>query len=494
VAFISSSNCSAALAGWALPKSKVFAVTAVLCLGFAAFLHSTRKQTLNLKDATTLTLEKIDYGTKRPFHLDPWRQRFQWVIDHLPAWLSRILPHVGTSTGAWNGGDLPAPGGDALYLWLTRRDTRSGQYLDTGLHWAEIVDEHGCPFIAAQAGGISHNQGPSTRYDVAWFAFQAFPRRQKQFRLRLYDAPQNLVGEFVVRNPARASPALWKPQPLPITRRDGALVFILQSLSMRPDTNGAGSGRLQPPPLIAPAFEVSEQGKPTKEWEVVQTDLFDSLGNQPSVWPFKTPFLCPFEPAWKLRVKFCGKEISGVASNSCWTVRHLKLPSPGSFATLSMTQQVQGLTLRLIGLARAGHTSYSNDVPVRAQPLNGLEKEDYSETSMAAGSGGRIDTKEEIQMPVPHAALLVSGLTEDHRISVHVSDEQGRIFFAKIWEWDLPSGGFKQSNGFYLPFKRDSHYFLGFDIPSEVTELGLTVCVHRAPTVEFVVQPPRPSP
>jgi len=165
---------------------------------------------------------------------------------------------------------------------------------------------------------------------------------------------------------------------------------------MRPDTNGAGSGRLQPPPLIAPAFEVSEQGKPTKEWEVVQTDLFDSLGNQPSVWPFKTPFLCPFEPAWKLRVKFCGKEISGVASNSCWTVRHLKL--------------------------------------------------------------------------------------------------QGRIFFAKIWEWDLPSGGFKQSNGFYLPFKRDSHYFLGFDIPSEVTELGLTVCVHRAPTVEFVVQPPRPSP
>ena len=309
-------------------------------------------------------------------------------------------------------------------------------------------------------------------------------------RLRLYDAPQNLVGEFVVRNPARASPALWKPQPLPITRRDGALVFILQSLSMRPDTNGAGSGRLQPPPLIAPAFEVSEQGKPTKEWEVVQTDLFDSLGNQPSVWPFKTPFLCPFEPAWKLRVKFCGKENSGVSSNACWTVHHLKMPSPGSYAALSMTQQVQGLTLRLIGLAGAGHTSYSNDVPVRARPLKSLEREDYSETSMAAGSGGRMDTKHDILMPIPHVALLVSGLTEDQRISVQASDEHGRNFFAKIWEWDFPSGGFKESHGLYLAFKRDSHYFLGLDLPAEATELDLTVCVHRVRTVEFVVKPP----
>jgi hypothetical protein len=281
---------------------------------------------------------------------------------------------------------------------------------------------------------------------------------------------------------------------LPITRRDGALVFTLQGLSLRADPIAAGSDRLHPPPLIAPAFEVSEQGKPTKKWEVVQMNLSDSLGNQPSVWPFKTPFLCPFEPAWKLKVKFCGEEIGGVASNACWTVQHLKLPSPGSFAALSMTQQVQGLTLRLIGLAGAGHTSYSNDVPVRAYPLNSLEKEEYSETSMAAGSGGRIDTKQDIKMPVPHVALLVSGLTENHRISVQASDEQGRNFFAKIWEWDLPSGGFKESSGFYLPFKRDAHYFLGLDLPAEVTELGLTVCVHRARTVEFLAKPPAPGP
>ena len=197
---------------------------------------------------------------------------------------------------------------------------------------------------------------------------------------------------------------------------------------------------------------------------------------------------------WKLRVKFCGKEISGVASNACWTVQHLKLPSPGTFAALSVTQHVQGLTLRLIGLAGAGHTSYSNEVPVRAYPLSGLEKEDYSETSMAAGSSGRMVTQQDIQMPVPHVALLVSGLAEGQRISVQASDEQGRKFFAKIWDWDFPSGGFKERIGHYLPFKPDSHYFLGLDLPSDVTELELTLCVHRARTVEFVVQPPGRAP
>ena len=479
-----------------ITKGRTLLAIAIASGGALAFLalHSSGKPTVRLPDGTVLSVQRISYGQRQPFTLKPWQSQLQKVMDQLPTWLSRRLPAVPNSPGMWEGGGLPLPGGDALYVWLTRRDSRSGHYVGTGLYWAEILDEHGCPFHCAQAGGITYNPRAATaaEYEVGWFAFQAFPRWQKRFRLRFYNYQHKFVGEFVVANPLLRGPANWETEPLPITKRDGDLTFTLQRFSLHANTNGpgSGSGRLQSPPLIAPMFEVRDPGRLTTEWEPVQMDLFDSLGNQPSVWPFKTPFLCPFESAWKLRVKFCGKENSGVSSNACWTVHHLKLPSPGSYAALSMTQQVQGLTLRLIGLAGAGHTSYSNDVPVRARPLNGLEREDYSETSMAAGSGGRMDTKHDILMPIPHVALLVSGLTEDQRISVQASDEHGRNFFAKIWEWDFPSGGFKESHGLYLAFKRDSYYFLGLDLPAEATELDLTVCVHRVRTVEFVVKPP----
>jgi len=177
-------------------KGRALLAVAILLAGalilFAVRSH--RKPTLKLSDGTILVLEKIDYGKRPPYQLDAWRNRLLWVIDHLPAWLSRNLPGLLWS-GTWSGGELPAPGEDALYISLTRRDARSGKEVDTDLYWAEILDEHGCHFISARAGGMTHHQNsPVRRYEVAWFAFQAFPRRQKQFRLRVYEPRKRFVG------------------------------------------------------------------------------------------------------------------------------------------------------------------------------------------------------------------------------------------------------------------------------------------------------------
>ncbi len=106
-----------------LSKGRVVSITAIGIGGLIAFLaFQTRKPTLSLNDGTILTLEQLDYGKRRPFRLNAWRERVQGVIDHLPGWLSRHLPDLHASTGSRQAGQLPVPGEDALYFWLTRRD------------------------------------------------------------------------------------------------------------------------------------------------------------------------------------------------------------------------------------------------------------------------------------------------------------------------------------------------------------------------------------
>ena len=150
-------------------KGKFFAVVALLLGGASAWFLFFRpeKPSLTLDDGTILTLEKVNYGPKQTFVLDPWKYRLQKVIDHLPAWLSRKLPRVYGWPASWGGGQLPLPNDDALYVWLTRRDPHSGHHVDTDVHWAEIVDEHGCPFIAAHVGGMTYHRGQGVKgYEV----------------------------------------------------------------------------------------------------------------------------------------------------------------------------------------------------------------------------------------------------------------------------------------------------------------------------------------
>ena len=483
-----------------LTKGRTLLAGAIVFGGALVFLavHSLWKPTLRLADGTVLRLEKVDYGKQPPYQLDAWRYWLLSVIEHLPAWLSRNFPNL-LWRGTWSGGELPAPGEDALYISLTRRDASSGKEVDTGLYWAEILDEHGCHFISARAGGMTHHQNsPGPRYEVAWFAFQAFPRRQRQFRLRLYEPRKTFVGEFIVPNPAPARAADWKVEPLPITRRVGDMSFTLESISLQASTNASGTNldHIEPAPLIAPQFTIRENGRPAKDWEAAETELFDSTGNQPSRWPFKGPFLCPFEPAWKLRVQFCGSETTHAGSNDCWNTSSLVLPAPGSFSAVTATQRSQNVTIRLIGLAGPGHTTYSNGVPAAARASRPLEKQDYSETSSGSGSGGVMSWVSEIQTPIPHVALAVSGLGETQRISVRATDDQGRKSYATTWEWDFQADGFRENQNRYLRLRDSASqlHILGLHVPADARKLTLTFCVHGVRTVEFVVQPPRPEP
>jgi hypothetical protein len=127
---------------------------------------------------------------------------------------------------------------------------------------------------------------------------------------------------------------------------------------------------------------------------------------------------------------------------------------------------------------------------ITAIGIGGLIAKDYSETSMGTGSGGAWVTVNTVQTPTPHVALSVSGLSDDERISVHAIDDKGRKFYAKAWEWDFPSNGYRKSEGPYLRRPYTTLSFLGLDVPADTRKVTLTFCVHELRTVEFVVQPP----
>src|SRR6185295_3198980 len=150
----------------------------------------------------------------------------------------------------WSGGSpyQPRTNEPALNLWFTRIDPATGNYLYVGLWTAELFDKDGCVFGQVVAGGedkglLAPLSAPSSgggvrmvsslpggggfssssfgggfgssggsggfttfssgpRSSVTWFTFEVFPRREKEFKLRVYDRSGGQVAEFMVPNPA----------------------------------------------------------------------------------------------------------------------------------------------------------------------------------------------------------------------------------------------------------------------------------------------------
>src|SRR6185503_11414874 len=132
-----------------------------------------------------------------------------------------------------------------------------------------------------QMGG--EDQGQVTNgYSVAWATFEAFPRHEQTFKLRLYDEKSQFMAEFDIDNPIKTTPTRenWAPEPLPIRKRSSDVAFLLKSAGLK--TNATASDkqwRYRNQVEITPAYEVLEAGKASTNWQVVDAELWDSSGN-----------------------------------------------------------------------------------------------------------------------------------------------------------------------------------------------------------------------
>ena len=143
------------------------------------------------------------------------------------AWVQRFAkPNSGNRSSWWNNTTIHT-NDDALYIYVSRRKGALGDYQDVGTVSAQMVDDDGCAFIEAQAGGedngmlpprtLGLGSGPGNGSSLNWYRFEAFPRRQRKFKLRLLDGQGKLMSEFTIRNPAPPPPKTnWIIEELPI--------------------------------------------------------------------------------------------------------------------------------------------------------------------------------------------------------------------------------------------------------------------------------------
>lgn len=175
--------------------------------------------------------------------------------------------------------------------------------------------------------------------------FDAFPRRQGKFILRVQENSNNgqeiSDQKFFIRNPAGGSFPAWTPDSLPATKDDDDVSVTLTKLvagaalpNMRnnDDPDDAMNKGVQA------TFHVERNGKPATNWEPVSVQTSDATSNRVSGWVMNNQWngnddtvayqygLWPDEPAWKIRLEF--SQQSNFADDELWSVPNLPL-EPG---------------------------------------------------------------------------------------------------------------------------------------------------------------------
>lgn len=166
--------------------------------------------------------------------------------------------------------------------------------------------------------------------------FEVWPRRVDQFECLLFEAAASggfrEAGRLRVWNPAVSTVPEWQPEPLPATRTEDGMVFVLQEF-----TAGIGRGRneffggngsytVRFLPQMAETeagaiirYEVRSTDPGVKTWSVSNAWLSDATGNRlnPTLWynwggwlQSLGPVLWPDEAAWKLTLELRGRRNS----------------------------------------------------------------------------------------------------------------------------------------------------------------------------------------
>jgi hypothetical protein len=454
-------------------------LVALLAAGLWALTRELPAPSRRLPDGSILALKAVDYGKSHPLvEQRVWQKLLQPVLP-ISLRSQEIIP-MGT----------PA---DRLVLWFLRDRAPA-------LPWdprrcAEVIDAHGC---CLSQGYVS--TGPARRGRYSQVAIlPAFPRRDDQFRVRLYEPGSVGPGvEFMIPNPRPGPYPHWQPETLPAQRRRGAVGVRLTSLETgvpplshrHPGDQAANApsgieGRRPESAALRwtrASFRVFMNGRPTDRWQLTSLAVSDATGNMarypemescsfslkparsgPSgytaVWPvsrewrrgttsrlgevwMQFPGLCPRESAWKLGATFSyvGPE-SMQHADLHWTVPGVPVPGRGNMAGTVAVSRWPGLTLRIIGVSGRG----------------GWEAEALPD-------------------PSTRARVFVSATPgDDLTLALTATDERGRSF-------GLCPGG---SSDQYLFHK----WWFDLSPPSDVKRLTLRFSIWRGRTVEFLAQP-----
>jgi hypothetical protein len=478
-------------------------VAAIFVAGLAAVvLLQTNAREHRLADGSILRLEKITYGKRERIYLGGWLEQLKQRLPQ-PLVQRFFKPSPGSrGNSSWWQNTAMQTNNDALYIYVSRRDAALGNYQDVGAQSAQLLDDDGCVFLQTQAGGEDNGllsrsmtgmAGTGMGSSVNWFRFEAFPRRQRKFQLRLFDQTGKKLGEFTIRNPAPPPPPTnWPVAVLPITFTNGDTAFTLAQVTIKSNSNRAWRLESRNPMSIAPKYEIIEHGQPSTNWQALDLELYDSTGNFAAEMGAER-WLCPREPAWKLRVKFFASEEANTSSNTVWTLRGIEVPGPGKYVRLYSAQDLAGVPLKAVTLGGPGDFVYRDGEPVEAAPLKELfDKSSLSENWNNNGRNANMSTYT-THGTNHHLCVEVGDLTDDQRLTIRALDAQGRSYYAEEWfEWRTAEPSRLQPGEIHYLGKRYSQQapFFTLDLPADCKTVDLDFCVHSCFAPEYIFKPP----
>jgi hypothetical protein len=448
-----------------LAAAIVCAVMAVLSmwLGRARSEQTALPAPFRLSDGSRITLEALTFGTQHTCQINrsPWH-----LLRPLLFWRrGSRAPGLFTHTTAT----------DTVVAWVTRRDADGRRFRDfTAVDGLAVVDEHGCLLTEDDQAGswleIDREDSSGLFYNVARAELPLFPPYGRPYTLRVLDDHWRCIGTLRGTSPIPARTVDLKPEALPITRRAGGIDWTLTRLQVRrvQRPNEAIHGAIR----VSATFTAKQKGRPLDAWEVDagHLTLRDTRCNTlpigtirkqtENTWEFGG--LCPFEPAWGLKVRFF---LTTPPPGARWDLSGIPLPKPEEFHRVARSRLVAGVTLEVIGIAGPGTFTYEDGVLTSARAIPTTE----AFSMRMSGSEEAV-----IAASQPHLVLAVRGLGSTQRFTLTIRDDQGR----RVRE------GASSSTG-------DYRYHL-LHTPADARAIALTLAVHQGHEAEFPFRPPTP--
>ena len=393
-----------------------------------------RPQVINFDDGSKLTLLAVDFGK-----------------EHKPP-LVKGARSRGRSFNTTN---------DTLVVWVHQQydsqDWHSFQY------YAYDKDSVACVGNSGMNWAGNARQGN----EVIGVQFSAFPRHEGRFYIRAQEngnGGQDMSDDkFVVSNPSRGPFTSWATQPLPDTEEDGGFTVTLKKLvaGAKGPYNRGGDDDDPINKGVQATFHAELNGTNASDWQPVAIETSDATGNSVTGWLNAQPQggdclatyqygLWPDESAWKLRVEFSKQ--ANFNDNELWILQGIPL-QPGrqrDFWNYARGRKAQNNAVAQTDLAGL-HLSLLpveqfTNMPPNSQPQGGLSIE--------------------IQPSLPEGTRLTI---------VKLTDDQGN----DIQYWNY--GNNQVNKGQYFRY--------GLQNLDGVTNVNLTLAVHKSHFVEFTVKP-----
>ena len=288
-----------------------------------------------------------------------------------------------------------------------------------------------------------------------------FPRRDPMLHMRLYQKETDrLLFDLHVPNPGyKPKFDEWTPEPVPATQTVEPLTVTLK--------NG---------PANIPAEYVRDE-----DIEITSTDprwtntppkrnfwVTDATGGK----AYRLSGLSPFEPAWKLHLRFWRNESAEFSPDEVWRTKLIKLPAALTAERLKLGGVAGGVELSTNYVTSAGEVH-----------------DDGTDLTVTPGSGGNSSSNgtrngkpyTTVDSLLPFFQLIHSTLDEETELIIVVKDQDGRKLT------NDRSGSTTHHTG------GNSSRRIQFQPAPETTEVQLEVIVNRGRTFEFLVAPRKPD-